>query len=41
MGKFRNLEHEVDGLKQNMDEETGAKENAHNSLYVQSPQLKK
>ena len=32
MGKFRNLEHEVDGLKQNMDEETGAKENVLNNV---------
>merc|ERR1719365_557860 len=32
LGKYRNLEHEVDGLKQNMDEETGAKENVLHTL---------
>merc|ERR1719361_1289991 len=27
LGKYRNLEHELDGLKQTFDEEVGAKEN--------------
>merc|ERR1719431_102675 len=32
LAKFRNLEHECDGLKENLDEEVGAKENLGRSL---------
>merc|ERR1719150_2387044 len=32
LGKFRNLEHMADGLKENFDEEVGAKENLARQL---------
>ena len=32
LGKFRNLEHECDGLKQNFDEEAGSSENISRQL---------
>ena len=33
LGKYRNLEHEAEGLKQNFDEEVGSKDNICNQLH--------
>merc|ERR1712049_16916 len=32
LGKFKNLEHELDGIKEQLEEESGAKEDLHRQL---------